>query len=258
MRFLNGHLIASLCATTIIGGAPLAAHAAAVGITINSLSATQSVSPGQTVTFTANLTANQSISSYPIEFSWLAPGATSGANGVEFVSLTAGKGATETYQVKLPASAKAGTYTLLLNVYNPSWAVPAMAAAKATFQVGSSAPVSPPPPPPPPAPSPAAAPSSAPPPAPDTGQRHCGSANGVLSATAPTSGLCSTGTASKVTGSSTSSWSWSCAGSNGGTTAVCATPAAPTSPPPPTSVTYAPGTTVQAGPERRALRQPVL
>jgi hypothetical protein len=50
---------------------------------------------------------------------------------------------------------------------------------------------------------------------------QCGSANGVAAASAPTSGLCSVGTASSVTGSGP--WSWTCAGSNGGTTASCAT-----------------------------------
>ena len=47
----------------------------------------------------------------------------------------------------------------------------------------------------------------------------CGSANGVAASTAPTANLCSAGTASTVAGSGP--WSWSCAGSNGGATAVC-------------------------------------
>src|SRR5208282_4723650 len=47
----------------------------------------------------------------------------------------------------------------------------------------------------------------------------CGSANGVTASTAPTANLCSAGTASTVAGSGP--WSWSCAGSNGGATALC-------------------------------------
>ena len=47
----------------------------------------------------------------------------------------------------------------------------------------------------------------------------CGSANGASVSTAPTANLCSAGTASTVSGSGP--WSWSCAGSNGGSTAVC-------------------------------------
>jgi hypothetical protein len=50
----------------------------------------------------------------------------------------------------------------------------------------------------------------------------CGSANGVPTSTAPTTNLCSAGTASAVSGSGP--WSWSCAGSNGGTTAQCSAP----------------------------------
>ena len=50
---------------------------------------------------------------------------------------------------------------------------------------------------------------------------HCGSANNTIVATTPTdpSALCSVGTASAVTGSGP--WSWSCAGTNGGSTASC-------------------------------------
>ena len=48
----------------------------------------------------------------------------------------------------------------------------------------------------------------------------CGSSNGKTLATAPTAGtLCTTGTPSAVSG--TGPWSWSCAGSGGGTTAYC-------------------------------------
>jgi len=50
----------------------------------------------------------------------------------------------------------------------------------------------------------------------------CGPANLVAVSTAPTSGLCSIGNASTVSGSGP--WSWGCAGSNGGTTASCSAP----------------------------------
>ncbi len=48
----------------------------------------------------------------------------------------------------------------------------------------------------------------------------CGSANGQTYATTPASGLCSAGTASGVSPAGLS-WSWSCQGSNGGTTSNC-------------------------------------
>ena len=48
----------------------------------------------------------------------------------------------------------------------------------------------------------------------------CGSANGVPVSTAPTTNLCSVGSASAVSGAGP--WNWSCTGSNGGTPASCA------------------------------------
>ena len=47
----------------------------------------------------------------------------------------------------------------------------------------------------------------------------CGSSNGQTFATAPTTNLCSAGTATAVSGSGP--WTWSCTGSNGGSTANC-------------------------------------
>ena len=47
----------------------------------------------------------------------------------------------------------------------------------------------------------------------------CGSSNGGTDSSAPTINLCTTGAASTVSGSGP--WSWSCAGSGGGTTATC-------------------------------------
>lgn len=54
----------------------------------------------------------------------------------------------------------------------------------------------------------------------------CGSSNGLALSSAPTVNLCSAGTASAVSG--TGPWSWTCAGSGGGSTASCS--AATTSP----------------------------
>jgi hypothetical protein len=47
----------------------------------------------------------------------------------------------------------------------------------------------------------------------------CGPANGTTASVAPTAGLCSTGTASVVAG--TGPWTWTCTGSNGGTSSSC-------------------------------------
>ena len=47
----------------------------------------------------------------------------------------------------------------------------------------------------------------------------CGTTNGMAVTTVPVANLCSAGTASTVSG--TGPWTWSCGGSNGGTTASC-------------------------------------
>lgn len=47
----------------------------------------------------------------------------------------------------------------------------------------------------------------------------CGSANGVASATAPTANLCSAGVSTAVADGT--AWTWSCTGTNGGSTATC-------------------------------------
>jgi len=57
----------------------------------------------------------------------------------------------------------------------------------------------------------------------------CGGANGQTLSGTPTSGLCSTGSASSVSGSGP--WYWSCSGSNGGSTASCSANKQPTNPP---------------------------
>jgi hypothetical protein len=50
----------------------------------------------------------------------------------------------------------------------------------------------------------------------------CGTASSVAAISAPTTGLCSAGVASPVSG--TGPWTWSCTGSGGGTTASCSVP----------------------------------
>ena len=57
----------------------------------------------------------------------------------------------------------------------------------------------------------------------------CGSSDKGTFTTAPATGICSTGTATTITG--TGPWNWTCDGSNGGTTATCtASKSAPTKP----------------------------
>ena len=51
---------------------------------------------------------------------------------------------------------------------------------------------------------------------------QCGTANGQIASTLPTSNLCSVGVSSLVQG--TGPWTWTCIGANGGSTATCAAP----------------------------------
>jgi hypothetical protein len=69
----------------------------------------------------------------------------------------------------------------------------------------------------------------------------CGPANGVPTTMAPTSGLCSAGTATAVTGSGP--WYWQCKGQKRGSTA-CSAPLAAPSPPPALTLTISPFTPV--------------
>jgi hypothetical protein len=63
----------------------------------------------------------------------------------------------------------------------------------------------------------------------------CGASNNGSFTIAPTTGLCTTGTSSVITGSGP--WNWTCSGSNGGSTANCAaTKAAPEDTTPPTLI----------------------
>src|ERR1700694_658643 len=52
----------------------------------------------------------------------------------------------------------------------------------------------------------------------------CGTASGVAVATAPTTNLCSAGTATPVAG--TGPWTWTCMGNYGGSSTCCAAPQA--------------------------------
>ncbi len=94
------------------------------------------------------------------------------------------------------------------------------------------------PPPPPPAPPP-------PPPPPPAIAGVCGTANGTTRSSKPStsSELCSVGSYSVVTGAGP--WAWTCAGTNGGSTANCSaqllTTPPPPPPPPPSPPSAAPG-----------------
>ena len=67
----------------------------------------------------------------------------------------------------------------------------------------------------------------------------CGAAHTVATATAPANNLCAAGNATVVSG--TGPWSWSCVGTNGGSTASCNAPVLPPPPPAPVCSTVVTG-----------------
>jgi hypothetical protein len=112
----------------------LPAPARAQTITINSVTATPAtVQPGQTVVFTATITANQNASNYPVLFSLHPPGASAGTNTTQggfSATFHAGTPLTGTYSWTVPAGTSPGAYSMQVSVYNPTWSV--MLASRST------------------------------------------------------------------------------------------------------------------------------
>ena len=119
------------------------AQSSPVAVSILSLnSGVSTVQPGQTVTFTATLRANQTVSGYPVEFSWVGPSG-SGANIVTFANYTANQAVSETASWTVPSNAPPGNYKLYVDAYDPSWDVPALSASTASFAVAGATPTAP-------------------------------------------------------------------------------------------------------------------
>lgn len=108
------------------------ATAHAQTVTVNALTATPAVAqPGQTVVFSATMTASANASNYPVEFSVV------GNDGVVPTSFTAGTPVTAKYSWTVPAGTTVGAKTISLGVYNSQWQVPALAYASTSFSVSS-------------------------------------------------------------------------------------------------------------------------
>src|SRR5271165_1667705 len=103
----------------------LPAPARAQTFTVSSVTATPAtVQPGQTVVFTATITANRNASNYPVEFSLIPPGASAGTNttqGVFFLTFQAGAPLIKAYGWTVPAGTSPGAYTMQVAVFNPAW-----------------------------------------------------------------------------------------------------------------------------------------
>ena len=130
--------VPALAATTSSFNVSGSSAVAPLAITLNSFTASPTaIRPGQVVTLTAALTANQSVSHYPVEISIVPPGASSGLGTVLYANYLAGQKVIESTTWTAPASTSSGTYKVLLNAYNSTWAVPALASGSATFAVSS-------------------------------------------------------------------------------------------------------------------------
>ena len=104
----------------------LPAPARAQTITISSVTASPaSVQPGQSVVFTAKLTASQNLSKLSSPVFIGAPGrpSTKTTQGLFYGNFTAGASLTEAYSWTVPAGTTAGTYKMYVDVFNPAYSV---------------------------------------------------------------------------------------------------------------------------------------
>jgi hypothetical protein len=89
--------------------------------TISSVTASPvTVQPGQTVTFSATITASQNASNYPVEFSLIFNGQNV-TQKVFYLTFQAGATSIQAYSWTVPAGTGAGTYSMEVAVFNPAW-----------------------------------------------------------------------------------------------------------------------------------------
>ena len=122
-----GRLVEFVGSALLLALFALPAPARAQTVTISSLTASPaSVQPGQSVVFTATMTASQNLSNYPVLFSLVPPGAPASTKTTQQLFLgtfTAGASLTEAFGWTVPAGTTAGTYTMYVAVYNPAYTV---------------------------------------------------------------------------------------------------------------------------------------
>lgn len=153
-----------------------------------------SVAKGQTVALSASLQSSTNATNMIVDLElYNAAGAKVGQSISQGQNFSAGTAAQYRWSYTVPTTAATGKYTLKVGVFSANWSsMQYWNNAAASFSVTAPATAS---------------------------NGVCGSANGQTLSTAPTSNLCSVGVASAVSGSGP--WNWSCAGTNGGTTASC-------------------------------------
>lgn len=177
-----------LCAALL---APFAAPALATYQVTSAAALPASATAGKTVALAAAVQSSAAASNMIVDLEvYNAAGTRVGQTFDQSQNFTAAKA--NAYSWNFAAPAAAGKYTFKVGVFTSGWSLVYWDNAAASFAVTAAA-------------------------APVNGV--CGSSNGETLTSAPTSNLCSSGTASAVSGSGP--WDWSCAAKNGGVAASC-------------------------------------
>jgi hypothetical protein len=99
----------------------LPAPARAQTFTVSSVTASPAtVQPGNTVTFSATITASEKASNYPVEFSLIFNGKNV-TQQVFYPTFQAGASSIQAYSWAVPAGTSSGTYNMEVAVFNPTW-----------------------------------------------------------------------------------------------------------------------------------------
>jgi len=153
------------------------------------------VAPGSSVAIAASVQSSAAASNMLVDLEiYNSAGVKLGQTYYTGQSFSASQTRAYSWSFKVPSGTAAGKYTLMVGVFTANWASDVYWNSAATsFTAGTATAVN----------------------------GACGSSNGTVFTAPPTNNLCSSGTASSVTG--TGPWKWSCSGSNGGTTASCST-----------------------------------
>lgn len=152
-------------------------------------------SKGQTVTLAASVQSSAAASNTIVDLEiYSAAGAKVGQTYYQGQTFAAGASMHYSWNYQVPTAAAPGTYTLKVGVFSSGWSSEMYWDNAATSFAVSASGVT-------------------------AVNGVCGSATGQSLSSAPSTNLCSVGAASAISGSGP--WTWSCAGSNGGTTATC-------------------------------------
>jgi hypothetical protein len=150
------------------------------------------VAPGASVTLAVPVKSTTATSNAIVDLElYNAAGVRVAQNYYQGQSFTANQTRSYSWSYAIPVGTALGAYHLMVGVFTANWASDVYwNGSAASFSIKGAA-----------------------------TNGACGTSSGATLSTIPTANLCKTGTASGVSGSGP--WNWSCAGTNGGTTAMC-------------------------------------